>query len=86
MWTRFLLSLETEGGKMVVIIFMLLFLVFVAVLMTMRGYPLQETGRTLLASAVSSLLGILYGYLKAGTTTQAAQSKVDNGTDTNSAR
>ena len=62
---------------MVVIIFMLMFLVFVAVLMTMRGYPLQETGRTLLASAISSLLGILYGYLKAGTNTAQPEKKAE---------
>jgi hypothetical protein len=64
--TEFLKSLETEGGKVLVILFMLIFIIGVAVLMTVTGHPLQETGKELMTGAVSSLLGILYGYLKAG--------------------
>lgn len=57
---------------MMVILFMLTFMIVVAAFMTIKGYPLQETGRTLLTGAVSSLLGILYGYLKAGTAEKKA--------------
>jgi len=62
-WDSFTKSLETDGGKMVVLIVMLLFLTTVAFFMVETNHTPQETGRTLLASAVSSLLGILYGYL-----------------------
>jgi hypothetical protein len=59
-------ALETEGGKVALIVFLLIFIVSVAAGMTVSGHPLQETGRELATGAVSSLLGILYGYLKAG--------------------
>jgi len=55
--------LETEGGKLAVIIFMLLFLSGVSMLMVMTGHPPQETGRTLLASAFSSLMALLVSRL-----------------------
>ncbi len=58
-------GLETEGGKMLVIIFMLLFILAADCILIMSGHPLQETGREMNVGAVSSLLGILYGYLKA---------------------
>lgn len=64
----FLKSLETEGGKVLVIIFMLMFITLFAAIMMATGHPLQEVGRELATTAVSSLLGILYGYLKAGPT------------------
>jgi hypothetical protein len=66
MWDSFLKSLETEGGKLVVLLFMLTFLCGISVYMLISGHTPQETGRALLTSAISSLLGILYGYLKAG--------------------
>jgi 1,4-dihydroxy-2-naphthoate octaprenyltransferase len=66
MWERFLRSLETEGGKTVLIIFMLMFLVAVTMIMIISGHTIQDATRTLLVGAFSSLLGILYGYLKAG--------------------
>jgi hypothetical protein len=66
MWSNFLASLETEGGKLMVLLFMLLFLTGVAVFLMETGHTPQEAGRELLVGAISSLLGILYGYLKAG--------------------
>jgi hypothetical protein len=64
-WDSFLKSLETDGGKMIVLLLMLLFLLSASMVMVMTGHTPQETGRQLLVGAVSSLLGILYGYLKA---------------------
>ncbi len=64
-WERFLKSLETDGGKLFVLLFMLGFLVLVSMLLLFTGHTPAEAGRELLASAISSLLGILYGYLKA---------------------
>jgi len=65
-WDGFLKSLETEGGKLMVLLFMLLFLLGGALAMVMTGHTPQEAGKEMLVGAVSSLLGILYGYLKAG--------------------
>jgi hypothetical protein len=65
-WDNFLKSLETEGGKLLVILFMLFFLLGSAAVLLVTGHPPQEVGREMLTGAVSSLLGILYGYLKAG--------------------
>jgi hypothetical protein len=67
MWTNFLKSLETEGGKLLVLIFMIMFLVGVTLLMLETGHTPQEAGREMLVGAFSSLLGILYGYLGKGT-------------------
>jgi hypothetical protein len=64
MWERFLKSLETEGGKLIVLLSMIGFLAVVSVFMVETNHTPQETGRALLTGAVSSLLGILYGYLK----------------------
>ena len=60
----FLKSLETDGGKLLVILVMLGFLIGVALLLIMTGHTPQEAGREMLTGAVSSLLGILYGYLR----------------------
>jgi len=64
-WERFLKSLETDGGRFAVLIFMLLFLASVALLLVLSGHTPQEAGRELLVGAISSLLSILYMYLKA---------------------
>lgn len=58
-------GLETEGGKLLVILSMLAFLIGIALLLLFTGHTPQEAGREMLTGAVSSLLGILYGYLKA---------------------
>lgn len=63
-WNNFLRSLETDGGKLVVLVFLLLVLAGTSVLLLVTGHTPQEAGRSLLISAISSLLGILYGYLK----------------------
>jgi hypothetical protein len=63
-WDSFLKSLETEGGKLVVLLFMLIFLASLSVIMLWTGHTPQEAGREMLVGAVSSLLGILYGYLR----------------------
>jgi len=65
-WDNFTKSLETDGGKVVVILFMLMFLSGVSVILLVTHHPPQEVGRELLTGAFSSLLGILYGYLRAG--------------------
>jgi len=65
-WDGFLKSLETDGGKLLVLLFMLLFLLLGSLYMVETGHTPQEAGREMLVGAVSSLLGILYGYLKAG--------------------
>lgn len=62
-WDGFTKSLETDGGKLIVLLFMLLFLLGASLLMIETGHTPQETGRQMLVGAVSSLLGILYGYL-----------------------
>jgi hypothetical protein len=63
-WDEFLKSLETEAGKMVTIIVLLGFLIGVALILVLTNHPPQEVGREMLTGAISSLLGILYGYLK----------------------
>jgi 4-hydroxybenzoate polyprenyltransferase len=63
-WDGFLKSLETDGGKLVVLLFMLLFLAAVSIILLITGHTPQEAGRQMLVGAISSLLGILYGYLK----------------------
>jgi len=65
-WDNFLRSLETDGGKLMVLLFMLMFLAGVSVALLVTGHTPQEAGRQMLVGAISSLLGILYGYLKAG--------------------
>ena len=62
---NFLKNMETEGGKMLVIIVLLVFIIGIASTLIITGHPPQEVGREMATSAVSSLLGILYGYLKA---------------------
>ena len=71
-WDGFLKSLETDGGKLVVLLLMLMFLCSTAVYMAVSGHTPQETGRALMTGAISSLLGILYGYLKAGGPSKSA--------------
>ena len=63
-WDDFLRSLESDGGKLLVLLFMLLFLSSLSVMMLWTGHTPQEAGREMLVGAISSLLGILYGYLK----------------------
>lgn len=57
-------SVETEGGKILVIVFMLVFIVGVILLLAETNHPLQEAGKELASSAIASLLTLLYGYLK----------------------
>jgi len=52
--------LTTEGGKMFVILFMLVFIIGICVLMVLTGHPLQEAGKELAAGSVGSLLTLLY--------------------------
>ncbi len=55
--------LETEGGKMAVIIFMLLWLSAIAVGMVLSGHTPQETGRVLLSNAFTGLMTLLIAKL-----------------------
>jgi hypothetical protein len=64
-WDGFLKSVETDGGKLMILLLMLLFLLVSSLVMVETGHTPQEAGREMLVGAVSSLLGILYGYLKA---------------------
>lgn len=64
-FAEFLKLLETDGGKVLVILFMLVFIILSLMLFLLTGHQLQEMGKEMLTGAVSSLLGILYGYLKA---------------------
>ena len=64
-WRRFLESLETPGGKIFVLVLLIVFLLSVGLAMILTNHPMRTTGRTMLATAVGSLLGFLAGYLKA---------------------
>jgi len=59
-------TLETDGGKVLVIVGMLVFIIGVCVALVMTKHPLQEGGKELATGAVSSLLTLLYQYLKPG--------------------
>jgi hypothetical protein len=59
-WERFLRSLETEGGRIIVLIAIVAFFVLIAVVMKLAGNRLGETGRALLAGGIGSALGILW--------------------------
>ena len=58
--------LTTEGGKLVVIVFMLVLILGVVLILVLSGHPLQEVGRDLATGAVGSLLTLLYQYLQKG--------------------
>ena len=60
----FLKSLETDGGKLLVLLFMLMFIIAAGMVMVMTGHTITDSARQAMIAAVSSLLGILYGYLK----------------------
>ena len=62
--------LETAGGKILIILFMLIFIISVAVLMVMTGHPPQEVGKEMMTGAVSSLLTLLYAHLNVKETKQ----------------
>ena len=64
-WHRFIKSFETPGGKVFVLLTLIVFLLSVGMIMMLTNHPLASTGRTLLATAIGSLLGGLYGYLRA---------------------
>ena len=55
--------LETEGGKIAVIIFMLFWLSVIAVYMVVSGHPPQETGKVLLSNAFTSFITLLLAKL-----------------------
>ena len=51
--------LETEGAKLAVIIFMLVYLSVMAVIMHLTRHDPQETGRVLISNAFTSLMTLL---------------------------
>jgi hypothetical protein len=55
--------LETEGGKIAVIIGMLVWLTVIAVYMVVAGHPPKETGQVLLSNAFTSLMTLLLAKL-----------------------
>jgi len=48
-------KLVTEGGKLAILLALLLILMIVSMTLVMSGHPPQETGRTLLSSAFTSV-------------------------------
>ncbi len=63
-WERILKSLETDGGRLVVLLAMLFTLLGMVLWMLSSGHTPAETGRALIASTISALFGILLGYLQ----------------------
>jgi uncharacterized membrane protein YoaK (UPF0700 family) len=57
-------SIETEGGKIIVIVFMLVFVIGMLMTLVLTKHPVQEGGKELATGAVSSLLTLLYQYLR----------------------
>lgn len=55
--------LETEGGKIAVIIGMLIWLSAIAVYMIVSGHAPRETGQVLLSNAFTSLMTLLLAKL-----------------------
>lgn len=55
--------LESEGGKIAVIIGMLLWLSTIAVYMVVSNHPPKETGQVLLSNAFTSLMTLLLAKL-----------------------
>jgi hypothetical protein len=64
---NFLKNLETDGGKILVTVFLLLFIFTALVVMVLTGHPPGEGGKQLASGGVGSLLGILLIYLKPST-------------------
>lgn len=56
-------GLESEGAKMAVLLFLLLYLSLLAVLMHVTHRDPQETGRVLLSNAFTSLMTLLLAKL-----------------------
>jgi hypothetical protein len=61
---NFLKYLETDGGKLLVILFMLVFMLGTLSVLILMGHPPQEAGERMVSGAVGLLLGILIQYLK----------------------
>jgi hypothetical protein len=57
--------LESEGGKLAVVIFMILWLSVIAVWMHLTGHDPQETGKVLISNAFTSLMTLLLAKLGA---------------------
>ena len=55
--------LESEGGRIAVILFMLGLLLGITMILHMTGHDPAETGRTLLSDAFTSLLTLLLAKL-----------------------
>lgn len=55
--------LETEGGKMAVILFLLVYLSIIVVIMHATHHDPQETGRVLLSNTFTSLVTLLLAKL-----------------------
>jgi hypothetical protein len=62
-WQAFLDSLLSPGGRVLLIVIMLVFLVGVSMAMHMSGRDPAETGRALLISSFTSLFTLLVAYL-----------------------
>jgi len=51
--------LESEGGRLAVVVFMILWLSVIAVWMHMTGHDPQATGKVLISNAFTSLMTLL---------------------------
>ena len=62
-WQGFLDSLQSPGGKLFVIIIMLVWLAGIAVTLRLLGHGMEETGRTLFSNSFTALFTLLISYL-----------------------
>lgn len=62
-WQAFLDSLTTQGGKIAITLFMLIFIVTLVSIAHFEGKDPQEQGRLLLSNAFTALFSTLLGYL-----------------------
>lgn len=68
-WQAFLDSLTTPGGKMAVVVSMLVFIVIIVAIAHFRGQDPAEQGKLLLSNAFTALFSTLLGYLGGGSKT-----------------
>jgi hypothetical protein len=65
---NFLKQLESDGGKILVILFMLVFIFVVLSVLVLTGHPPGDAGKQSASGLVGSLVGILLQYLKPSST------------------
>jgi hypothetical protein len=63
-WDRFLASLQSEGGKMMIIVGMITLILGATMYMNLHNHPIQEVGRELMTGFLGSLFTLLLQYLR----------------------